>query len=239
MFHAIHRTVTRWLLQEPEFAFLWEPDTSGEVVSIDCETTGLNMDVDEIISICAIKIRGSRILTSERLELLVRPWVEIDRESIMVHRLRPIDVAEGLVAPDAVARFLRFVGSRPLVGYYIAFDVAMINKYMKIMMGTTLPNRQIEVSGLYYKWKYRGRSGRTIDLRFNTIMEELDLPVRDAHDAFNDALMTAMMYVKLQSLTGRLKRERLPIIRRRSRETPALQPDTTAPIGAFGAEANR
>jgi|GEM_PF-33673 len=219
MIHAIHRTVTKWLLQDPEFAFLWEPDTSGEVVSIDTETTGLNTEVDEIISICAIKIRGSKILTSERLELLVRPWVEIDHESIMVHRLRPIDVAEGMIAPDAIAKLLQFVGSRPLVGYFIAFDSAMINKYLKVMIGTTLPNRLIEVSRLYYGWKYRGRSGRTIDLRFQTIMEELDLPQLDAHDAFNDALMTAMMYVKLQSLTGQLKRPRA--VRARQRQSEA------------------
>lgn len=208
--HTLNWYFSRWMLQEPEFNFLWQPDTSGEVVAIDCETTGLNLEVDEIISICAIKIRGNHILTSERLELLVRPWVAIDHEAVRVHRLRPVDLEDAMLAPDALAKFLYFVGSRPLVNYYISFDVAMINKYLKIMIGTTLPNKPIEVSSLYYDYKYRGQPYRRIDLRFETIVQELDLPYREQHDAYNDALMAALMYLKLRQLTGRAKQERRP-----------------------------
>ena len=208
--HTLHWYFSRWMLQEPEFKFLWDPNPSGEVVAIDCETTGLNLEVDEIISICAIKIRGNQILTSERLELLVRPWVAIDHEAVRIHRLRPIDLEDAMLAPDALTKFLYFVGSRPLVNYYISFDMAMINKYLKIMIGTTLPNKPIEVSSLYYDYKYRGQPYRRIDLRFETIVEELDLPYREQHDAYNDALMAALMYLKLRQLTGRAKRDRRP-----------------------------
>jgi DNA polymerase-3 subunit epsilon len=202
MLHLLHRHIQRWLLQEPEYAFLWEPDSTGEVVALDCEMTGLNVDVDELVSLCAIKIRGNTILASERLELLIKPWVAIDPESIAVHRLRPMDVESGMEAPDALAKLLHFIGSRPLVGYYLEFDVAMINKYLKIMIGTTLPNKVIEVSGMYFDYRYRHRYYKELDLRFATIMEDLDLPQRMQHDAYNDALMAALMYVKLRALTG-------------------------------------
>jgi DNA polymerase-3 subunit epsilon len=204
MFEFLHRRLQRWLLQEPEYAFLWEPDTTGEVVALDCETTGLNLQVDELMSICAIKIRGNQILASERLELLIKPWVAIDKASIAVHRLRPMDVEAGMEAPDALAKLLHFIGSRPLVGYYLEFDVAMINKYLKIMIGTTLPNKIIEVSGMYFDYRYRHQVYKEIDLRFSTIMEDLDLPDRLQHDAYNDALLAALMYIKLRSLTGRM-----------------------------------
>ena len=87
MFEFLHRRMKRWLLQEPEYAFLWEPDTTGEVVAIDCETTGLNIAVDELMSICAIRIRGNQILTSQRLELLIKPWrliYRIDPKTVWV-----------------------------------------------------------------------------------------------------------------------------------------------------------
>ena len=38
------------------------------------------------------------------------------------------------------------------------------------------------------------------DSKYDAILQDLDLPTLGKHDAFNDALMTAMMYVKLQSL---------------------------------------
>ena len=202
MLGLVHRRLQRWLLQDPAYAFLWEPDETGEVVAIDCETTGLNLDVDELLSLCAIRIRDNQILTSERLELLIKPWVAIDPESIAIHRLRPIDVEGGMEAPDALAKLLHFIGSRPLVGYYLEFDVAMINKYLKIMIGTTLPNKMIEVSGMYFDYRYRSRVFKEIDLRFATIMKDLDLPNRDQHDAFNDAFMAALMYLKLKALNS-------------------------------------
>jgi DNA polymerase-3 subunit epsilon len=42
-----------------------------------------------------------------------------------------------------------------------------------------------------------------IDLSFATILKDLGIPPLAQHDAFNDALMTAMMYVVLRDLKER------------------------------------
>jgi DNA polymerase-3 subunit epsilon len=73
----------------------------------------------------------------------------------------------------------------------------MINKYTKPKIGIKLPNKQIEVSALYFD-KVIGKIPQgNIDLRFNTIMKKLDLPMMGKHDAINDAIMTAMIFLKL------------------------------------------
>ena len=40
----------------------------------------------------------------------------------------------------------------------------------------------------------------TIDLRFDVIMKDLELETFGKHDALNDAIMTAMIYLKLQNV---------------------------------------
>ena len=45
--------------------------------------------------------------------------------------------------------------------------------------------------------------GVQVDLRFAAILADLGLPILDQHDAFSDALMTAMMYVALADLKAR------------------------------------
>jgi len=100
---------------------------------------------------------------------------------------------------------MHFIGSRPLVGYYLEFDVAMINRVLFPILGMGLPQGQIEVSGLYYDYKYRQlpvaqRDHPTIDLRFDTLMRDLDLPAWPAHDALNDAVMAALAFLKLRQL---------------------------------------
>ena len=200
-----------WLiyhLGDPSFRFMFDAPPENEWVSLDCETTGLNVRTDEIISIGAVRLVGNRLMTSERLELLVRPERGISPESVRIHRLRERDVAQGLPIEEAMKRLMHFIGSRPLVGYYLEFDVAMLNRAIWPILGQGLPQPKIEVSALYYDYKFRRlppyqqQANPDIDLRFDTLMADLDLPRRDAHDALNDAVMAGLAFIKLRQLRG-------------------------------------
>ena len=206
--HHLHQRWHQRALQGSQWQQLLAPPPPGEWVALDCETTGLNPRSDDIIAIGAVRIAGNRILTSQRLELLVRPSRTLPPESIRVHRLRQQDVAHGLEPVDAMHQLLHFIGPRPLVGYYLAFDVAMINRCLKATLGIALPQEKIEISALYYDWRFRQlppyqqHDQADIDLRFATIMKELNLPTREAHNALNDAVMAALAFIKLRQLRG-------------------------------------
>ncbi|CUU42186.1 DNA polymerase III polC-type [Blastochloris viridis] len=185
-------------MTDRRYAFLFEKDVSGEAVSIDCETTGLDPWQDEIVAVAAIPIRDGRILTSGRYEALVRPTGPVGATSIKIHQLREIDLAKARPMAEILPELMAFIGPRPLVGYYLEFDVAMLNRYLLSAANIHVPNRLVEISRLYYERKYGDAPpGTEIDLRFSAIAQDLGVPERPVHDAFNDALMAAMMYVKL------------------------------------------
>ncbi|MFM2120690.1 MAG: hypothetical protein RL722_2158, partial [Pseudomonadota bacterium] len=196
-----------WMLYhlgDERFRFLYDQAPDDEWVSVDCETTGLNPAKDDIISIGAVRIAGNRVLTSEKLELLVKPSRAVSVDAIKVHGLREQDVAQGLDIDEAMHRLLRFIGPRPLVGYYLEFDVALINRAIFPLLGVRLPQPKVEISALYYDWKQRTlppwQHGASIDLRLATLMDDLALPTRRAHDAVNDAIMAALAFIKLREL---------------------------------------
>ena len=198
----------RWLLYhltDAHFAFMYDPPPPGEWVAVDCETTGLDVHRDEIISIGAVRIVGNRLLTSKKLEMLVRPERRrLKPDSVRVHGLREQDVAQGIKPEEAMRRLLEFIGSRPLVGYFLEFDVAMLNREIWRLLGVRLPQPKIEVSAMYYDYRNRQLpshlQGGEIDLRFATMMNDLGLPLRGAHDALNDAVMAGLAFVKLRHL---------------------------------------
>ena len=150
MLLGLRRQLSRRLLRDPDYRFLFDPPPPGEAVSIDCETTGLSTRNDDIVTVAAVKIRGSRILASARFEATVKPKARLKPDAIKVHRLREQDVAQGRTIEEVLPDLLRFIGSRPLVGFYLEFDVAMLNRHVRRMIGIGLPNEQIEVSGAYY-----------------------------------------------------------------------------------------
>jgi len=187
-------------LKDERYRFLFDAPPLDEVVVFDTETTGLNPKKDEILSIGAVIVKENKILTSQKFELFVKPSREISETSIKIHQIRNIDLQNGCDPTVAIEQFLHFIGARPLVGYYVEFDVKMVTKYIKPLLGITLPNPQIEVSGIYHDKKIKFIPDGVIDLRFDVMMQELGLPIFGKHDALNDAVMTAMMYVKLQNI---------------------------------------
>jgi DNA polymerase III subunit epsilon len=204
MLRTIRRGIDRSLLLDSAYMFLFEPDQSGEVVSLDCETNGFNAFVDDVVSIAAIKIRDSRLLTSQAFQAVLRQDSAMDVSAIKVHRLREKDVAGGRTIYEVLPEFLRFIGSRPLVGYWVSFDVRMLNKYLLSMLNIHLPNRLIDVSKLYYERKYGSAPpGTPIDLRYASILADLGLQELPQHDAFSDALGAAEMYMILRDMRQR------------------------------------
>jgi len=196
-------------LKDPAFRHLFDAPPADEWVAIDCQTTGLDVRRDEIIAIDAVRIRGQRLLTSERLELLVRPEQALSPELIRVHRLREQDVAAGLAPAEAARRVLEFIGARPLVGYYLEFDVAMLDRLVRPLIGVGLPQPRIEVSALYYRHKFRQlpphaqQDNVGIDLRFASMMTDLALPWGgDAQAAPSEAVMAGLAFIKLRALAG-------------------------------------
>jgi DNA polymerase-3 subunit epsilon len=199
------RLFWRASLADHSFRFLFEPGPPGEVVSLDCETTGLDPSMDDILAVAAVRIRGNRILLSERFEALVRPEEsQAGAASIKVHRIRRADVADALPMRRVLPDLLRFIGGRPLVGYYIDFDVRMLDKYAKDLLQVKLPNRQIEVSELYFDRKYGDAPpGTVFDLRFAAMLADLRIPMLAQHDALNDALMAGMAFLALRDMKAR------------------------------------
>jgi len=187
-------------LKDKKYEYLFNEPPHDEYICLDCETTGLNPKKDEILSIGAVIIKENKVLMRKTLNIFVKPSNNVTEESIKIHHIRPIDLENAVEPKEAIMELLDFMGNRPIVGYYIKFDVAMISKYTKKYIGISLPNHQVEVSSMYYKSKKRSSDYEFVDLKFDTIMKELDIPELGKHDALNDAIMTSMIFLKLRDM---------------------------------------
>ncbi|MCW3481276.1 3'-5' exonuclease [Neisseriaceae bacterium JH1-16] len=196
MWHTLQKRLAERRLTDPHYHFLFD-EQPDELVSLDCETSSLKVRDAELLSIAAVRIRGNEVLASESFYVRVKPTRQ------------PADEGESPeVAPDApaqlepveaVKQLLDFIGGRALVGYYLEFDVAVLNRIVKPLIGVALPNRQIEVSGRYYDYKLNQSPGSTVDLRLKTLLSDLQIPAtRPKHDALNDAVTAGMIYLALK-----------------------------------------
>ena len=199
MFERFWREYERRRLKDEKYQMLYQ-EHPDELVSFDCETTSLNVKEAEIISIGAVKIRGNTVLTSDSFYVLVKPEGMMEATNVTIHGLRPKDLSDGVPVEEAIRQFLDFVGGRPLVGYYLEYDVAMVNKFMKPMLGIQLPQKQIEVSSIYYRQKMKEKYYDIyVDLRMAPMIKKLGIPDLPRHDALNDSINVALMYLAMMA----------------------------------------
>ncbi len=199
MFQRLLRHLERKKLKDARYDMLYQ-EHPDEVVSFDCETTSLEVAEAEIISIGAVKVRGNTILTSDPFYVVVKPEGMLQAANVKVHGLRPKDLSDGVPVQEAIIALLDYIGGRPLLGYYLEYDVAMVNKFLKPMLGINMPQKQIEVSSLYYRHVMKNSPyDFHVDLSMAAIVKTLNIPDLPRHNALNDAINVAMMYLHLQS----------------------------------------
>ena len=107
------------------------PGDSGAVldrvyVSLDLETTGLDVDRDVIIQVGAVKFRGSEVL--DTFDHLVNPYRLLPNFITQLTGIAQSDVDGAAPWPEVAEPLLAFIADYPLVGHSISFDLAMLSK---------------------------------------------------------------------------------------------------------------
>jgi DNA polymerase-3 subunit epsilon len=167
-------------------------------VSVDLETTGLDTRRDSLLSLAAVPVDGTTVRLSQALSLTVRGATDFRIEAMRHHRLRPQDIEGGAELDAALDAFLRHVGNRPILGYAIAFDLAILDRLVEARHGFRLPNPVIELRDVYRDaWRLAHPGHAEPDLRYETIMAAAGVPVLGRHTALGDAVTTALAWLRL------------------------------------------
>ncbi|KMV29564.1 DNA polymerase III subunit epsilon [Photobacterium swingsii] len=181
-----------------QHAALFQRYQGDELVSLDCETTSLNPHRAELVTIAATRIKANRILTSQSIHLSLQAPSSLDSASIAIHQIRHQDLQHGLDNEQALTQLLDFIGNRPLVGYHIRYDKTILDRYYQQYFGFPLPNPLVEVSHLYHERLERLLPNAYYDLSLEAISHHLGLPAPERHDALEDAITAALIYVRLK-----------------------------------------
>ncbi|KFN45884.1 hypothetical protein N787_02750 [Arenimonas metalli CF5-1] len=166
-------------------------------MSLDLETTGLDSSRDAVLSLAAVPVRGAQVRLSERFETLVQPGRGFDIESIRHHRLTPGEVANAPTLDAILPGFLRWLGARRLLGYHLAFDLAMLGPSVRALTGFPLPNPRQELAQVWLDHQRLAQPRGDIDLSLDGMAAALDLPALGRHTALGDATLVALAWLAL------------------------------------------
>jgi DNA polymerase-3 subunit epsilon len=176
-----------------------------DFVAFDTELTGLDFKQDSIISIGAVKLKGSAILPSKTFYRLVKPECELKSKSVVVHELTHSDLecAEDIL--DVVGDFVKFAGNAVLIGHFVHIDLNFVNKVLQQKFGVSLQNFAVDTATLH-DWLYdndshfaRHYKGMTIQSDLFSMAKKYGVEGGKSHNAFSDAYITAQLFQRFVS----------------------------------------
>lgn len=179
------------------------PIESYDFVCFDTELTGLNPRRDEIVSIGAVRIRDLRIVVGENFFTYAHPAQSLPKVSTLVHRITPEQIKGAPELESVLPDFVDFCGSSILIGHYVALDLAFLNRALRRYLGGGLSNPSVDsmtMAQVYHEHSKKRLPGRvkfSVSYNLGNLAKEYDLPMFEQHDALEDALQTAYLFLFL------------------------------------------
>jgi len=172
-------------------------------VVFDTELTGLNRKKDEIISIGAVKIKNLQIDLGETFHYYIQPQKLDHTEATLVHRITPEQLKQAPSLDDVLPEFLSFIGNDLIVGHYIGLDMSFLHRETQRRYNGALVNPCIDTIRMAQGYKrvmfgYYHEEGTSYGrLSLQDLSSEFNLPFFEAHDALEDAVQTAYLFLFL------------------------------------------
>ncbi len=172
-------------------------------VVFDTELTGLDRRSGEIISLGAVRIENLQIRLGETFYEHVRPSSTSHTEATLIHKITPEQLKDAPTLEEVVPRFVEFLGNSLIVGHCIGIDMDFLDKACRKLYGGILVNPTIDTMKLSrgYQRKLYGRYHDHGSIKGSYNLQDLSqkfhLPVFEQHDALEDAMQTAYLFLFL------------------------------------------
>ncbi|MGA8138354.1 MAG: 3'-5' exonuclease [Pseudomonas gingeri] len=194
-------------------------------VVLDLETSGLNLNRDQVLSIGAVVIEDGAIDLGQCFErTLLRPGQSVN-PSVLIHGLGPSALAAGSDPAQALLDFMEFVGDSPLLAFHAPFDQHMLTRALKDSLGYRLQHPFFDVADIA---PLLCPQATLREAGLDDWIDHFKLQVQERHNASADALATAELALILfsrarqQQIDSPLKLQQRLGQRKRRQQSPSF-----------------
>lgn len=164
--------------------------TEKNYTVIDLETTGLNVESDEIIEYGALRVRDG--VPVERFGVLVHIDGKIPKNITELTGIKDTDLLSGMEPLQALQAFLDFVGKDILLGQHVSFDMDFLRNACEKSKKPFMTNRTQDLSKVARK-KLRHME----NFKLQTMLRHFGIADKVAHRAQEDCESIYQVYCKL------------------------------------------
>lgn len=132
-------------LPEPQ-ALDSTPLNIARLVVLDLETTGLNVQRANILSIGAVAVNRGAILMADQFERTVYNADHQANDATVLHEMAPSVIQQGQPATEALKDFLGYADTSVLLAFHAGFDEGMLKRALRKELDYQLQHRFLDIA---------------------------------------------------------------------------------------------
>ena len=182
-----------------------------EFLVLDFETTGLNANKDKIVSMGYTVIKDLHILLQYNSHFLVKPKSLLNEKSVTIHCLTDDEVEAGISISAMMQNLLKIMKSKVVIVHFDKIEKNFINKVCSQLYGfENLPIIIVDTLRIESKKRLLVQNSLSISsFRLFTLREKYNLPRYKAHNAMQDAIATAELFLAQIAYMGKISELKL------------------------------
>lgn len=172
-----------------------------EYVSLDFETTGLDLRRDSILSYGAVTVHNGRIRGGSAVYALARPECQVSPASTVVHALRGVDCADAPSERETAQSLRTLLDGKVLVAHAAWIETSFLKRYLA--MDGCRPGPLVVDTAALARAAGLAASGGSSEPSLEWLAAKMGLPVHTPHHALGDAMTTATLFLALVTTLSR------------------------------------
>ena len=168
------------------------------IISLDIETTGLNPEVDRIVSIGLVEISNLGIKLNSCWHQIIKTNKDLPEKSVLIHNITDDLSAEGLTIEAAIEELFKRLKGKVVLVHNANVEQGFINNICQKLYGTDFVMRFIDTQVLAKRsFDRKNKSYKATELRLFNLRKMYKMPPYKAHNALLDALATAELFLAM------------------------------------------
>lgn len=172
--------------------------SNARIVALDMETTGLDPKKDEILSIGLVEIRGQSVRLDTAWHEIIRLDRELPAESVVIHQITDDQKEQGKPLEEVLPLLLKRLQGKVMLVHFKRIEQNFLDAACRRLYGAPFVIPIIDTLELGQRvLERRNHTIQANDLRLFNLRSQYNLPRYKAHNALNDALATAELFLAM------------------------------------------
>lgn len=172
------------------------PLTELKYLAIDFETSGLNAEKDQILSIGMVEFTLDQIDLSSAEEILINNGEFVKAETAEINGLTPKTLAQGVPLEQGIERLLQKTKGKVILAHSCKIEKRFLEVFFeKHFQLNVFPSYFVDTIFIEKRFSYAGKTGAHKSYQLNDMRRHYKLPDYIEHSAASDALACAELFI--------------------------------------------